>query len=36
LNTDKLATVLGHPLADWHNGVQDTIQELAASGWRHL
>jgi dTDP-4-dehydrorhamnose reductase len=36
LNTDKLATVLGYPLADWHNGVQDTIQELAASGWRHL
>ena len=36
LNTDKLATVLGYPLADWHNGVKDTIQELAASGWRHL
>ena len=36
LNTAKLATVLGYPLADWHNGVKDTIQELAASGWRHL
>ncbi len=36
LNTAKLATVLGYPLADWHNGVQDTIQELAASGWTHL